>query len=453
MTTLDIRSRSHRFRVLAVAAACHPDRGSEPGLGWGWVQALARHHDVWAIVSERDGNRAAIDRRLETDPRLRQHLRVFYVPRPASSWLQCRLPPLYYRRYAHWHRQAFHLASSLAQEIDFDLAHQINMIGYREPGYLWQLDLPFVWGPIDGATSMPLGFWRFLGAKGFAYYLAYNCVNAWQLRFDRRVRAALARADGLVVASEDMRRRLAEVHAARSVLIHDTGPVETSRATPVIHQDGEPLRLVWSGIHVSRKALPILLHALAQLPKEMCHVAILGQGPRTGEWRRLARRLDVEDRCTWYGRLTRDQALEVMRGTHAFALTSLRDATSTVLMEALSLGLPVICLDHCGFSDVVTESCGVKISVQPARDIAARFAAAIRYLASSRTELCRLSAGAIERAADFSWDAHALQMTRVYQLAIERPHAARGTWKTPVMQAGPKEPCQAILERSGCHGR
>ena len=43
-------------------------------------------------------------------------------------------------------------------------------------------------------------------------------------------------------------------------------------------------------------------------------------------------------------------------------ITSLRELTSTVI-ESLSLGLPVVCLDHCGFSDVIDESCGIKVPV------------------------------------------------------------------------------------------
>jgi hypothetical protein len=28
----------------------------------------------------------------------------------------------------------------------------LNMIGYREPGYLWKLNVPFVWGPMGGTN-------------------------------------------------------------------------------------------------------------------------------------------------------------------------------------------------------------------------------------------------------------------------------------------------------------
>ena len=33
---------------------------------------------------------------------------------------------------------------------EIDLIHQLTSISFREPGFLWRLDKPFVWGPISG---------------------------------------------------------------------------------------------------------------------------------------------------------------------------------------------------------------------------------------------------------------------------------------------------------------
>ncbi len=74
-----------RFKVLAVAASCHPDHGSEPGLGWNWVRHLSAHHDLTVIAGELAGNREAIERELTVDPDLEGHLRFFFIPREVSG--------------------------------------------------------------------------------------------------------------------------------------------------------------------------------------------------------------------------------------------------------------------------------------------------------------------------------------------------------------------------------
>ncbi len=62
-----------------------------------------------------------------------------------------------------------------------------------------------------------------------------------------------------------------------------------------------------------------------------------------------------------------------MRQGHLMLITSLRDLTSTVTIEALSMGLPIVCLDHCGFAEVVDESCGIKIPVTTPREVVEGF--------------------------------------------------------------------------------
>ncbi len=411
-----------RLNVLAVAAAVHPDRGSEPGMGWGWIRALAKRHDVWAIAGLRGNNRACVERELRKEPDLEEHLRLSWVPFDKPSPLTGRIPLLYYRHYHRWHENAFAAARNLAETVPFDVAHQVNMIGYREPGLLHQLDLPFVWGPIGGGGSMPLRFWPTLGVRGTLYYLAYNAANRWQMLTNRRVRTAAARADAIVAATSDMRHGIRSCWGRESEVVTETFPDENAFQHRRIHtrRDG-PLRIVWSGLHVPRKALPLLLHGLARVPgTRPVEVDILGDGPMREAWQKLAGHLGIDRRCRWHGWMDRSRALDIMQRADVMAITSLRDATSSVLLEALSLGQPVICLDHCGFSDVVDESSGIKIPVTSPRKVAAEIGEAIRRLGREPGLLERLSAGAIRRGKELAWPARVEAMTRQYYQAIIR---------------------------------
>ena len=110
---------------------------------------------------------------------------------------------------------------------------------------------------------------------------------------------------------------------------------------PLLRASDEPLRICWSGPLVPGKALHLLLKAIALLPKESSiRIEILGDGPFKNSWQTLAQRLGVGDKCTWYGRLPRSAALEVMKSCHMFVITSLKELTSTVAVEAISSRLP-----------------------------------------------------------------------------------------------------------------
>lgn len=404
-----------------VAAAVHPDKGSEPGLGWGWVTALADYHDLWVITGEREGNREAIERELTRCPILQSRLHFFFVSRPDGPWLEKVWPPYYYKLYRLWHLEAIRIARNLVSEVTFDITHQLNMTGFREPGYLWTLDLPFVWGPVGGAVNLPLRFARILGAKEFFYHLAKVTLNNLQLKYHSRVRSTLRRTNAFITSNSDTRDAFLRVHGKRSVVIQDTGPIPNEFVSRIITSKKQTsiLRISWSGLHISRKALPIVLYALARIKcKVPFHLDVLGDGPMSLRWKKLASRLELQNFLTWHGWLDKQNALSIIAQSDLFAFPSLHEGTPTVVMEALSLGVPVICLDHCGQADVVNSECGIKIPIANLESVIHSFAESILYLSKNERIIQRLSEGALKRIVEFSWDSKAKKMDQLYRTAI-----------------------------------
>ena len=97
----------------------------------------------------------------------------------------------------------------------------------------------------------------------------------------------------------------------------------------------------------------------------------------------------------------------------------MKDLTSTVLLEALAQGVPVICPNHCGFADVVTKDCGIKIAVNTPRQFITDLAAAITLLAKYEKNRRRLAKGALRRIEDFSWKNKARQVNSIYHRKIK----------------------------------
>ena len=65
----------------------------------------------------------------------------------------------FYKYYKDWQLKTAMIAREICKKEKIDILHQLNMIEFREPGYLWQISqetgIPFVCGP-----------------KGFVYHLA-----------------------------------------------------------------------------------------------------------------------------------------------------------------------------------------------------------------------------------------------------------------------------------------
>lgn len=405
-----------RLKVLVSAYACSPRKGSEPAVGWGFVLAMAEHHDLWVMVEE-DKFRSDIEEWQRENPEYAGRLHFNFLHKRRNRWLRRLWPPSYYWYYRRWHRDALSLGRDLHEEVGFDLVHQLTMVGYREPGYLWRLDPPFVWGPVGGMGLFP---WRFLGsvgARGALYYLGYNAYNWLQARILSRPKVAAQRASsGLVVATEENRVAAERHWNCTGLVIPEVGLPPVSPHSVNRREVGEPMRIIWSGQHIPRKALDLGLWALARLPAEASwELHVLGVGPQTSKWRKLAEKLELSSRCHFHGQLTREDALSLMESGHLMLITSLRDLTSTVTVEALALGLPVVCPDHCGFSDAITEDCGLRVSTDSPDAMVEGLARALGDLCRDEALRHRLAEGALIRAQQYGWERKGELMDEVYR--------------------------------------
>ena len=113
------------------------------------------------------------------------------------------------------------------------------------------------------------------------------------------------------------------------------------------------------------------------------------------------------------------KALFELYGSHdLFLFPSLHDSGGFVVLEALSHGLPVVCLDLGAPRDMVTPNSGVvvKNNSQNTAQLAATMAREISGLLASPDKLTVLSAGAVSRAQDVIL---AQRIKRFYNCAME----------------------------------
>jgi len=402
-----------RLKVLVSAYACNPYRGSEPGIGWGFATAIGQQHDVWVLTSE--ANRLDIEAEMGAHPESYVNLHFYYVPRVRWLALETIWPPSYLWTYELWQKAAYRVGAALHQQVGFDLMHMVTYGTFRSPGYLWRLDVPLVIGPVEGLDNTPWRYLPMMGLKGGLHFAARNIINSLHKRFLPVPKRAFRKAAGVIAASEGMQEQIRRWYGRESEVICEIGPPPVMADDFTRRQPQEALRISWSAQHMPGKALHLLIGALRRLdPRVDWSLDILGEGPCTGKWRRLATKLGVEERCRWHGRLPRTEAVSLVHKSHVFVITSLHDMTSTVLIEALSQGVPVVCPDHFGFRDVVTDDCGIKMPIRTRRQFESDMAAAIVRLAGDEQWRQRLAEGALRRAEDFSWKGKAQRLSAIY---------------------------------------
>src|SRR5437764_4764753 len=184
------RATERRPRILMTAYYCSPCKGSDWGVGWARAVHAANRFDVVVITNET--SRVDIEAYIQNHGPI-PHLRFCYTEAGNDKGLLAKLPKsvLYVNPflYAGWQRAAMALARLLHEQCRFDLAHQVTLIGYRQPLKLYELGIPFVWGPIGGTQNFPLRFLPSLGLFGALQEGIRNAINSLQIRCSRRVRA------------------------------------------------------------------------------------------------------------------------------------------------------------------------------------------------------------------------------------------------------------------------
>ena len=416
------------MRILLSAYAFSPFRGGEPAVGWNVATRLAASgHEVTVLsgdLAAEEPDKTDLKRYLETST-LPANLRVIHVPadrltRRIHDWHV--LPGmwfLYYQAYGRWQKSVLREATRLHLEQAFDVAHHVTIIGYREPGYLWQLGIPFFWGPITGAVQTP---WRFLpgfSPTGIYKNLSRNLLNLAQMHLPSRSRKAARIARKVWTVSAEDRRMVEQIWGCRAENLIETGASPSAGAGVRTLPRNEPLRLVWCGRIDAQKALYIALHALADRSLDSrCTLQVIGEGPEKSRCIALATKLGIASQVHWHGKVEHAEVQRLMADGHALIHTGIKEGTPHVVLEALAGGLPVLCHDACGMGVAVDDASGLKVPLRDPRTSIAGFRAALMRLLNEPALLETLSQGAMKRAQELNWEEKIRHFCTAYHDAL-----------------------------------
>jgi glycosyltransferase involved in cell wall biosynthesis len=174
-------------------------------------------------------------------------------------------------------------------------------------------------------------------------------------------RRLYSRADKIICVSEYARRDLAEhfgIPRPKMTVIYN--PVDRERVGRLADADENPFttpgpHLVAVGRLVRVKGYDVLLDALARVRQTIpAQLTILGDGPLELDLKNQARRLGLADAVRFVG--FQENPYSYFRHADLFVLSSRYEGLPLVVLEALSLGTPVVATD-CpgGIREIIAE--------------------------------------------------------------------------------------------------
>lgn len=404
--------------ILINAYACSPNMGSEPGMAWNWCVNLAKYSELHIITEGKFRNE--IEAALPTLPQ-GKNMHFYYNPVSEKIRKMCwnQGDWRFYKYYKEWQWKTYLIAKDICQKTHIDILHQLNMIGFREPGYLWKIpDIPFVWGPVDAKESFPLAYLEGASLKTKLFIQLKNTITKWQLQHAKRVRLAVKRASCVISASSNSQQAFKKYFQIESPLLNETGCYIQEH--PIIDKSKkEYLDVLWVGKLDFRKQLGLALRSIAATKNPHIKLHIVGGG-NNFIYQTLAKELGIESQCKWYGAISHEEVQTIMQKSDVFFFTSVAEGTPHVVLEAIGNNLPVVCFDTCGQGDSINETVGRKIKLSNPNLSSQQFAMILNELENNRDMLKEMSENCKERQKELSWDRKAQQMIGLYQKILKR---------------------------------
>ena len=390
-----------------VAYAVDPLHGSEPTNAWHWIDQMAQRVGRISLVTSTHGSE-----RLQEMARGGHHLPPNVDVVAVQSHRSAMAPPvpMWYRQYGGWLDEA----AVAAADVNADLTHHV-MVG--SPFWGSSLHLargPRVLGPVGISHSPPVWTAPRWGARGAMAEVTRGVLGAAPQAWARGM--AGVRGATHVLAADPRTAWMA--HAAgrpwAKELLEGVADIDPN-------PDARDLTLVWAGKLIPRKAPELALRAWHEaqgsIPPE-ARLVMYGEGPLLEELRILGRQLGVADSVLLAGRVPQPAVVAALRSSRGLLFTSLRDTSSTQILEACASGTPSVSLRHPGVNGLVLwypRNAGWAAEAKSSRGAIRNLSSAIvACLNAPDDEWAIRSARCTEIASGQTWEVKANRMAQLY---------------------------------------
>jgi glycosyltransferase involved in cell wall biosynthesis len=413
-----MQNSENRLHVILSAYACEPGKGSEPGVGWRWVEGLSGRVDLTVLTrsNNREGIQREIGARGEGDPLRGVRFLYYDLPAPLrrlKRWGLLKTLPYYFL----WQ---WAVSRKFSEQADAaDVVHHLTFCTALCPGFWNWTTAARVIGPV-AAPLVPDAYLPLFGSRRWSQALRNRLIRNF-LRLPW-LRKSFTEAAAVAPANSDMKRLLEAMGVPCGEVMLDTGAPD--RAPHADRRDADGVfRLLYAGVLERRKGLELALRAFSQFIQNSTSniqnsssLILLGDGPDRERLQKLAQTLGIADHVDFRGRVPHEEMTRHFREADAFLFTSVRDASGGVNLEAMSHGLPVICIAHQGVGDITDDSCALRVPPGGIGETISGLAAAMTRLADDPALRRALGNKARERALEaFSWEEKFVRMMGVYE--------------------------------------
>ncbi|MDJ0689140.1 MAG: glycosyltransferase family 4 protein [Xenococcaceae cyanobacterium MO_188.B32] len=343
------------------------------------------------------------------------------------------------------------IAKKIVQEQQIDIIHQPILVSPKEPSMIFHMGVPVVIGPMNGGMKYPPAFrHRESGFVNLSVEIGRLFANLLNALIPGKLKATT-----LLVANQRTKEALPKGIGGKVIEIVENG-VDLSIWKPSLglEESGEniktqhpkkitkqPIRFVFVGRLVEWKAVDLLILAFKRVREQIpVELEIIGDGKERQALEALAKEqgliqlqkpelatpdLDSESpkraAVNFTGFLSQIDCAQRLQLADVMVLPSLHECGGAVVLEAMTMGIPVIATNWGGPADYLDESCGILVEPTTRDSFINDLATAMLKMAKSPELRQAMGKAGRQRILDhFDWEVKVDTMLTIYQEAIDR---------------------------------
>ena len=128
-----------------------------------------------------------------------------------------------------------------------------------------------------------------------------------------------------------------------------------------------------------------IIEAIHLLPSEInTKLTLVGSGPEEKRIKKLIMEYHLEDKIEHIPSVPREDVFHILENSDVYLFASLKEACNLSLLEAMAIGLPVICLNWTGMALSTDDSCAIRLEPTDPKQMSKDMAEAIIKMAKNK---------------------------------------------------------------------
>lgn len=374
-------------------------RGSEFAITYDYIKEMSRYHHLYVVVNScsyklddlSEFSNINIENTefifIEPDLWLRLLRLSEKFPDPVKGWVK-------YSYWKAWEKRVYKKIKDKYLD-KIDVIHYLGPGGNHEAGYLWMINKPYIWGPTNGFSNVPICILQHYVKHKHIFFIK-NVLNTLSVYTDIRRKKAYKKADVVIAGMRCDAEFIKEKFQPKKLLYYPENTVHIYEKDIIPEKDiidkyteittsDRKINVIWCGSMTPRKMPNLMLDSISRIKnKDKFLFNIIGGGElfeyvkqRSDELKKSGISINI------YGQISRDSVKKIFKDAHLHLLTSASEGNPTVISEAMENCVPTIALHVCGMADTVSDKNGTSILINNYEQVTEDIARALDYFAES----------------------------------------------------------------------